>query len=322
MFLLKPAFRWPALLAILCFLTLALGCSHGVRQPLAAQQFVPGSSDPTMLAAYQPWFGRPGHINVGYSSQDRVQLEKQIDQARQLGISGFVVNWYGPRHEFEDKAYTTMQQVAAEKNFKVAAMYDEDDSNPGNATDAVIVDLQYLYDRYVGPHAIVNRSSYLRYNGRPMIFIFPKGGHTDWDRVRQTVNSWEDPPLLIFKDISERYAKDFDGFYAWVSPGKEGWHPDGSNWGQAYLDYFYQTMVTQYPNKITVGAAWPGFNDSKASWSRNRHMSSRCGKTFDDTLRMFRRYYNDQRPLPFLMIETWNDYEEGTAVENGVDTCK
>ena len=34
-----------------------------------------------------------------------------------------------------------------------------------------------------------------------MIFIFPKGGHTDWNRVRQTVNSWEDPPLLIFKDI-------------------------------------------------------------------------------------------------------------------------
>ena len=51
-------------------------------------------------------------------------------------------------------------------------------------------------------------------------------------------------------------------------------------------------------------------------------MSSRCGKTFDDTLRLFRRYYNEQRPLPFLMIETWNDYEEGTAIENGVDTCK
>ena len=47
-------------------------------------------------------------------------------------------------------------------------------------------------------------------------------------------------------------------------------------------------------------------------------MSSRCGKTLDDTLRMFRRYYNEQRPLPFLMIETWNDYEEGTAIENGV----
>ena len=45
-------------------------------------------------------------------------------------------------------------------------------------------------------------------------------------------------------------------------------------------------------------------------------------QTFNDTLRMFRRYYDQQHPLPFLMIETWNDYEEGTAIERGVDTCK
>jgi hypothetical protein len=51
-------------------------------------------------------------------------------------------------------------------------------------------------------------------------------------------------------------------------------------------------------------------------------MDSRCGATFNDTLRLFRRYYDQQRPLPFLMIETWNDYEEGTAIEKGVDTCK
>ena len=117
-------------------------------------------------------------------------------------------------------------------------------------------------------------------------------------------------------------ADAFDGFYAWVNPGKRGWQPDGSAWGQDYLDNFYRTMVVQYPNKIAVGAAWPGFNDSKASWSQNRKMDSRCGRTFSDTLRLFRRYYDQQHPLPYLMIETWNDYEEGTAIERGVETCK
>ena len=89
-----------------------------------------GSDQPTMLAAYLPWFGQPGHINVGYSSQDRVVIEKQIDEAKQLGIAAFVVNWYGQHHTFEDKAYTLMQQAASEKQFKVAIMYDEDDSDP------------------------------------------------------------------------------------------------------------------------------------------------------------------------------------------------
>ncbi len=309
-------------LAALTLIT-TLGCSHqAVHQPLAMNHFAGNGRDPVLLADYQPWFGQHSHIDVGYSSVDRVKIEQQIDHAKQLGIAAFVVNWYGARHDFEDKAYTLMQQAAADKNFKVALMYDEDESNPASSTDAVIVDLQYAYDRYIGPHAMIARNSYLRYEGKPMIFIFPKGGHTDWTRVRQTVNSWEDPPLLIFKDINAKFANDFDGFYAWVNPGKAGWSANGSNWGEDYLANFYQTMIAQYPNKIAVGAAWPGFNDSRASWSQNRHMNPRCGKTFDDTLRLFRRYYNEQRPLPFLMIETWNDYEEGTAIEGGVGACK
>jgi hypothetical protein len=80
-------------------------------------------------------------------------------------------------------------------------------------------------------------------------------------------------------------------------------------------------MSSQFPNKIAVGAAWPGFNDTRASWSQNRHMSDRCGRTFEESVRLFRRYYNDSRQLPFLMIVTWNDYEEGTAIEHGLNAC-
>ncbi len=309
--------------AIVTVLLLISGCHRtDVRTSLAAQSFAGSSDQPTMLAAYLPWFGQPGHINVGYSSQDRVVLERQVDQAKQLGIAAFVVNWYGQHHSFEDKAYTLMQQVAAEKQFKVAIMYDEDDSDPAGETDVVLSDLKYAYDRYIGPQAIVPRDAYLQYDGKPVIFIFPKGGKADWARIRQTANTWENPPLLIYKDIHPDLASDFDGFYAWINPGKAGWQHDGSNWGQEYLDNFYKTMVTQYPNKIAVGGAWPGFNDTKASWSQNRKMDPRCGRTFTDTLRMFRRYYSQDHQLPFLMIETWNDYEEGSDIEKGVSVCK
>ena len=314
-----PLLKLSALAIVLLFVA---GCHRtDLHSTLSAQEFVGNGGGPIVLATYLPWFGRPGHINVGYSSQDRVEIEKQIDKAKQLGIAGFVVNWYGQNHDFEDKAYALMQQVASEKDFKVAIMYDENDDEPGRETEAVLNDLQYAYQHYIGPQAVVPRAAYLQRDGRPLIFIFPKGAHVDWNKVRQAVNAWDNPPLLIFKDINRQYADAFDGFYAWVNPGKEGWQHDGSNWGQQYLDNFYQTMVTDYPNKITVGAAWPGFDDSKASWSQNRKMSPRCGKTFIDTMRLFRRYYPDQRPLPYLMIETWNDYEEGTAIENGIGTC-
>ena len=323
MFPMKAHLRPLTLLAILVFLLVTSACHRtDVRSSLAANSFVGGSCEPAMIAVYLPWFGRPGHIDVGYSSQDRVVMGRQVEQAKQLGIAGFVVNWYGQHHDFEDKAYSLMQQVAGENRFKVALMYDEDDADPSGETDAVISDLQYAYEHYIGPRATVPREAYLGYDGRPLLFIFPKGGHTDWNRVRQAVDSWENPPLLIMKYGDPQHASAFDGFYAWVNPGNPGWQAIGNGWGEQYLDNFYRTMVSQYPNKIAVGAAWPGFNDSKASWSQNRKMDYRCGRTFNDTLRLFRRYYDQQRPLPFLMIETWNDYEEGTAIERGVPTCK
>lgn len=320
-------FRAIALLAMamlsLLMMAGATGCAAKInpRESLAAQGRAPEGS-PRLLAIYQPWFGQKAHIDVGYSCHDPNVLRQQIAKAKELNISGFVVNWYGPRKEFEDQAYGLMQQSAsADPSFKVAAQYDEAVDHPGYDTDAVIVDLQYLYDRYIGPEAGPSRSAYLRYNGRPVIFIFPKESNTDWNRIRQVTRSWPDPPLLIYKDMSEKYPDAFDGYYAWVQPGKDGWARDGSNYGEDYLNYFYRNMQEHHPDKLAVGAVWPGFDDSKASWSRNRHIAYRCGKTFEDVLRVFRKYYGSQNAAPYLLVETWNDYEEGTDVERSIGHC-
>jgi Glycosyl hydrolase family 71 len=297
-----------------------LSCARPNPRSALARVPTPEGS-PLLLAIYQPWFGNGQHINVGYSSHDPAVLHRQIARAKELNISGFVVNWYGPRKEFEDKAFALLQQAANQDNFKVAAQYDEAVDHPGYATDAVIVDLQYLYDRYISPSAGPSRASYLRYNGRPVIFIFPKDSTTDWNRVRQVTQSWADAPVLIYKDQSAKYPDAFDGFYAWVQPGQSGWAQDGSHYGEDYLEHFYKDMLQRHPDKIVVGAVWPGFDDTRASWSRNRHMSYRCGKTFEGTLRVFRHFYGSENPPPYLLIVTWNDYEEGTDIERGISHC-
>ena len=311
--------------ALLVLLLLAGCAQRGVRATSASTSPVSvqlPEGGPTLLAAYQPWFGNPSHIDVGYSSHDPNVLRSQIGRAREMNISGFVVNWYGPRKEFNDRSFALLEKAAAEDgSFKVAAQYDEAVDHPGYATDAVIVDLQYLYDRYIGPGAGPAREAYLRYNGRPMIFIFPKDSGPDWDRVRQITQSWPDPPLLIYKDQNDKYNDAFDGYYAWVNVGKQGFAPDGSNYGLDYLDYFYNNMLKHHPDKLAIGAVWPGFDDSKASWGRNRHIAYRCGQTFADTLKVFRHYYGTQNPPPYLLIVTWNDYEEGTDVERGISHC-
>ncbi len=284
------------------------------------QNLRPAEGAPIVLAVYEPWFGDNDHIDVGYSSHDRVVLSNQIDKAQGLGISSFVVDWYGPRKEFLDQTFALMQQTAALKNFKVALMYDEPEDSP-DYTTAAISALDYAYDHYIGPKA-EGRNAYLTYNGRPVVFIWPRSKQTNWQQVRQHVQGWEANPILIMEDGGMRYAEVLDGFYAWVQPGDRGWSHDGSNWGREYLESFYKKMRENYPNKLAVGAAWPGFDDRKASWSLNRFMDARCGKTFEESLRLWRRFYPNSDPLPFLLVVTWNDYEEGTAIERGLANCR
>ena len=313
-------FRLPITFAALVLLTIG-GCTHtGMRQ--AFHESIPSATGaPTrVLAVYEPWFGHPRHINVGYSSQDPVTLKKQIEEAKKRGITGFVVDWYGDREPFIDKSYAVLQSLAGEQNFTVAMMYDETDKEAEQATDDALVSFDSFREKYLAPEARGSQA-YLTYKGRPVIFIFPKGGHTDWNRVREETNKWSSPPLLIYEFRQTPYAAALDGFYAWVNPGKKGWAADGSNWGEDYLRDFYQTMRTKYPDKIAVGAAWAGFDDRKASWTLNRYMSQRCGETLSATMKLPSESYPADNPLPFLLIATWNDYEEGTAIERGSAKC-
>ena len=291
-----------------------------VRQSLL-KDLPDASETPKILADYQPWFGDPNHINVGYNSQDPNVLREQIAHARNMGIYAFVVDWYGPRQPFLDRSYALLQQIASEEHFHVAIMYDETQEDNGRATDDALEAMELAYKKYIGPGA-GGRDAYLTYQGRPIVFVFPKKGNTDWNQVRQQVRSWESPPYLIYEDDPPpQFAQAFDGQYAWVYPGSKGWKPDGQAWGEDYLDSFYTKMRTKHPDEITVGGVWPGFDDSKASWSLHRRIDARCGKTFEDTLRLFREHDDPRHPIPFVLIATWNDYEEGTAIERGIPRC-
>jgi hypothetical protein len=295
------------------FFLMIVGCT--TRHPLTKMAQAP-SANPRLLAVYMPWFGDHSHMDVGYSSDDPAVLRQQIKQARERGIYAFVVDWNGQRNPYSDHNFALMQQQASDTRFYVALLYNEaEEDDAEQATDDALAAFQRAYTTYIGPQARYH-DAYLTYQSRPLVFIFPKSGRTDWNRVRQELNQWQEPPLLIYKDQPPaQYASDFAGSYAWVQPGAPGWKPDGSNWGESYLQNFYRTMSEKYRDKIAVGGAWPAFNDSHAAWSLNRHMDARCGQTFENTLQLYHKYYDDSRPLPFLLIETWNDYEEGTAIE-------
>src|SRR4051794_36691464 len=238
-----------AFLSLFSLLLLPHGCQGPSSSQPAPLKYKASGSTPQVIALYEAWFGHPKHMDVGYSSQDPAEITKQIHQAKEQGITAFVVDWYGDREPFIDKSYALIQRMAAKNKFQVAMMYDETNHEDG-ATDEAIADFTMFHDTYLAPNA-PGHEAYLTYEGRPIIFVFPTRGHTDWARVRAVVDKWDHPPLLIDENLPGQYADAIDGFYPWI----QGWSADGANWGEQYLSQFYQTMVSKHSDKLIVGGA-------------------------------------------------------------------
>lgn len=299
-------------------------------------------SPPLVLAEYQAWFGLPSHIAVKmngspYTSTSPSVITKQIQSAKAMGIGGFVVDWYGPPvagflnnadRGFIDKATSEMITQAGSSGFRVALMYDEGAvsgsgiTNTISYTNIVLNDLLYA-KQYFSMTAYLRMTTTTGITNAPAIFVFPYDNvdpYIDWAYIRnQLTTSLGIPVILLDKDPKPwdpTHINNFNGFYAWVQPANTGWKTDGTEWGKDYLYWFYHdTMNTiTYSNKIAIGGVWPGFDDSLASWGSHRYMGRRCGQTWRDTWGLTPTY-TVTSILPFVMIETWNDFEEGTFVE-------
>ena len=50
-------------------------------------------------------------------------------------------------------------------------------------------------------------------------------------------------------------------------------------------------------------------------------MNQQCGQVWLNTWSEIGHYYSATNPLESLQIVTWNDYEEGSEIESGIDNC-
>jgi len=46
-----------------------------------------------------------------------------------------------------------------------------------------------------------------------------------------------------------------------------------------------------------------------------------CGQTWLQTFFNLSCMYNAGKPPPYLQLVTWNDYQEATEIESGIDNC-
>lgn len=260
------------------------------------------------------WWGDAKHVNMGYHSEDQEQIAHQVADMQSRGIDGAIVAWYGPGDTPRNRALDSLLRQSERAGFLVAVSVDvgavQDCVKHGcDETQKVAELINTVVERYASSPA------YWRWNGRPVVTFFGLEKHAiDWRRVRSQVQG---SPLFIFRNSGGFAAEESDGAFAWIAA--ETVKPSDQI-AEEYLERFY-AKAKQSGGKLTIGSAYKGFNDSMASWGKGKRMDQRCGQTWLDTFAIVNQNFNDRHQLDALIIPTWNDYEEGTAIEPGIESC-
>lgn len=270
-----------------------------------------------LYAHWVPWFGLGTHVDVGYSSGDAVQIQKQVTDMISRGLDGVIIDWYGrgaSHHEFvsEDlNTQTIMREAELHPGFTFAIMADSgalkycSGGTSCDPTDNLINDLNYAYRTYESSPA------YLRYNGRPVVLFFGQSHYAiDWIKVRARVAG---NPLLIFRNAGAFGHTEADGGFAWETPA-------GAVGALDHLSHYYVSAL-HHSDAFSLGAAYKGFDDSIALWGSHRYVGQECGQTWLQSLAAAGQYYSADQQLDAVQLVTWNDYEEGSEIETGIDNC-
>ena len=264
-----------------------------------------------VIAHFMPWWGDPRHINVGYDSHDPAQIHRQIEDMISRGVDGTILDWYGPADFTDETAKLVMAEVEKHPGFTFAIMVDKGaiKNSPcsGCTPQQTLVSLvQYVERTYIPS------PSYMRVNGQPVItnFDIDLFYTIDWAAVKAATST---NPDFIFQHKGGFTHAISGGSYSWVIVNV-------TDEGMDYLSQFYAAGMAS-PSEETIGAAYKGFNDTLASWSEDRIMAQQCGQTWLQTFNKINSLYNSTNQLDAVQLVTWDDYEEGTEIETGIDNC-
>ena len=283
------------------------GAGNVSKLPISSLLY--SGSTTKIYATWLGWFGQSNHMNVGYTSDTQTQVHAQVQDMISRGIAGAIADWYGVANASIENATTLLRNEAEASSgqFQFAIMEDEGalgsaaESNGCDVTAQLISDLGYIASQYE------SSSAYIKVNGRPVMYFFDVDAfYIDWPRVLSSVPG---NPLVLIRGTNGFTRTTSDGGYSWVNIQQD----DPFNPELISQDSFFQA-AQQAPQRLAVGTAYKGFNDTLASWGTNRIIDQNCGQTWLQSFAEAGKFYSSSNQLPALQIATWNDYEEGTTI--------
>ncbi|MBN2355052.1 T9SS type A sorting domain-containing protein, partial [candidate division KSB1 bacterium] len=286
-----------------------------------------------VLAWYEGWYA--GHVgddalrywspnNLGgvndtsivglYDSYDPDIWEYHILLAWASDIDAFVVDWYGkdayeqtPTKGLLDAAqrlYERFQYLGFD--FQIIISYNETAIGDLNENLEFIKNNILTHPAYWG-----NRTQTYR-----PLFVFCEKKELCCIKFNQAVDTILPDDVLVFWNFDECYqeiAEYVDGFYPWVQATNGNWDPNGMEWGEGYLQQYYNLVPPLHPSHF-IGAVWPGYDDREWIFGQNHYIDRQDTLVYTWTWEDAFVYQPD-----WLLVESWNTFERSTHIEVAKD---
>jgi Glycosyl hydrolase family 99 len=280
----------------------------------AAASALPAHSAPNrlVLAFYYPWYDQntwndpavPDHPPDRYRSTDEGVMARQIDQARGANIDAFVSAWYGPQvaNNQTETNLRSLLWLSQPRSFAVGALVEV--AGPFfHSSDDVRGALAYL----LATHA--TRPSYLRWNGKPVIFFWAPGSlrrpagqsaAAAWQAIRAQVDP-DHTSLWIADGFDMGLMSVFDGGYLYNIAWADDPGAPARQWAAR----------VRAAGRLWVGTVMPGWDDTRILERAGRYRRDRQGGGWYAASWTGAASANPE----MVAITSWNEFIENTYIE-------
>jgi len=285
-----------------------------------------------VLAFYYPWYGNPEVAGASgqwshwkgvdreakqidtsthypklgpYDSHDPHSVAQHSAWAKQAGIDGWIVSWWGHK-SFSDRAMDRILQSAHAAGLDVTIYY-ETVPNP-KTPDTAAADIVALLKRY-GEHP-----AWLRVDGKPVVFVYGRAvgelGLIDWAEAVSRINKQYAAGAVVIGDrISRTAAAVFDGIHTYNTAGrlKDKSPDDAQAWARETFPDWVRTADAF--GRISTLTVIPGYDDTK--------IRSPGLNVPRDGGRLYRTQWQEAIAADphWVLITSWNEWHEGSEIE-------
>lgn len=252
-----------------------------------------------------------------YSSHDRDVFRYHLKTAKAAGVSAFLVLWYGPGAADSDQHIPMMLEEAEAAGMRISLCYEEkinwppyrDPASRKEILRTFTDDMQYIVDHY-GQHP-----AYLRRNGQPFIAQFNYWGqdrlgprYLQADEFASAFAALSEPIYYCRQNLDRPdMFPPIRSSYMWIKPDPV--------WVQDYAVFAGRAESLYREDRLDffMGFISPGFDDSGVSgWGSGT--ARKLPRQGLDILEQTMALSSIGHP-ELIQIATWNDWQEGTAVE-------